>query len=145
LYYFYLKSPDGTDLGRKDVNTAEVMVSCDGDEGKLTRAVVKSATPTGVKVSAQDLPKVPIQLLGGKLLGKFSRAWVSVIVGRERRVKGSRRLYGTLIDPAAGTFILGYADVDSGQLFPSVDGKLSKDWGSAEVLLRLLVEGRPQR
>jgi hypothetical protein len=94
-----------------------------------------------VSLSVNDLPKVPIDLPGGNLLGWLAKIHASLLIGQEWK-KGSR-LYGTLIDSPAGTFPLGYADLKTGTLHPSVHGKLSKDLDTAEKYLRHVVERSP--
>jgi hypothetical protein len=94
-----------------------------------------------VALSAHNLPKVPIDLPGGNLLGWLTKIHTSLLIGQEWK-KGSR-LYGTLVDSPAGTFSLGYADLKTGRLHPSVDGKLSKGLDTAEKYLRRVVERSP--
>ncbi|MCU1362972.1 MAG: hypothetical protein JWM55_800 [Acidimicrobiaceae bacterium] len=140
----YLKASDGRDLGWKNVNTGEIEVTCDGDDAKLVRAVLESATPTRVTLAPENLPKIALNFPGGKLLAKVAPLWALVLIGQEWRSKGVNRLYGTLIYPGEGTYSLGFADLDTGKLEPSVDGKIGKDFGSAVSYLQLLVERRPK-
>jgi hypothetical protein len=142
-YRLYLKSSEGRDLGWKDALSNEVVMTCDGDEEKLARAVLEYSTPEGVGLSFEDLLSVPIRNRGAKLIGWLSRARIGVLVGQEWSKGQSRRLYGTLIDPVNGTFKLGYVDLKSGDLHPAVDGKLARDLGSAEKFLRHLADRRP--
>lgn len=144
MFRLYLKASDGSDLGWKNVNTGQIEMSCSGDDAKLVRAVLESATPTGVRLAAKDLPKVALDFPGGKLLARFTPLWAQVLVGQEWRSKGVRRLYGTLIHPETGTFALGFADLDTGKLEPSVDGQIGKDFGTAVSYLQLLVDRRPK-
>jgi hypothetical protein len=138
---FYLKDFHGTPLGWKDAISEEVTLECAGDDRKLADAILSAATSTGIALSAQALPRVPVSLLGRKLLGRFVRAHVSVLVGQVWRK--NNRLYGTLIDPRSSTFKLGYVDLTTGYLRPSIQGRLSKDHQTAEYYLRVLRERQP--
>jgi hypothetical protein len=140
----YLKASDGIDLGWKNVNTGLIEVTCKGDDAKLVRAVLESATPTGVTLAAENLPKIALNFPGGKLLARLASLWALVLVGQEWRSKGVHRLYGTLIYPDGGTYSLGFADLVSGKLEPSVDGRIGKDFGTAVSYLQLLVERQPK-
>jgi hypothetical protein len=145
LHRLYLKASSGDDLGWKDVNTQEIQISCEGDDAKLARAILESATPVSVTLSAEALPRLPINVPGGKLVGWLTKVRLSVFVGQEWNKGATHRLYGTYIDPLNGTFSLGYADLKTGKLHPSVTGNLSKDLGSAEKYLQLVVDRRPVR
>jgi hypothetical protein len=139
----YLKSSDGTELGWKNVHTGEIELYGDGDDARLARAVLESASPTRVTLAAANLPKVALAIPGGRLLAQFASLRAMVLVGQEWTTKGTRRLYGTLISPGYGTFILGHADLRTGELHPSVDGDVARDHASAERYLQLLFERRP--
>jgi hypothetical protein len=137
----YLKDAHGTQLGWKNAISEEVTLECTGDDRRLAGAVLAGATPTGIALSAQSLPRVPVSGLGRRLLGRFARAHVSVLIGQLWRRK--QRLYGTLVDPDASTFKLGYVDLSTGVLRPEIPGPLSKDHQSAEYYLRLLRDRQP--
>jgi hypothetical protein len=137
----YLKDVHGTQLGWKNVISEEVTLDCTGDDHTLAGAVLAGATATGIALSAQALPRVPVSGLGRKLLGRFARTHVSVLVGQVWRRK--QRLYGTLVDPDASTFKLGYVDLVTGDVRPEIHGPLSKDHQSAEYYLRLLRDRQP--
>jgi hypothetical protein len=140
----YLRSDAGADLGWKDVNSLQVELTCDGDDAKLAQAVLEFATPVGVPLPSDALPKVPIDIPGGRLIGWVTKVWMAVCIGQEWRKGSGQRLYGTLVDPMCGTFHLGYADLKTGRLTPSVQGNLSKDLGSAERYLKLIVDRQPE-
>ena len=141
LHRLYLKTSSGEDLGWKAVNSQEIHLDCDGDDARLARAVLESASPVGVALSAHDLPKVPVDLPGGSLIGWLTKVHTSLLIGQEWKKGG--RLYGTLVDSPAGTFALGYADLKTGALHPSVTGKLSKELDTAENYLRRVLERSP--
>lgn len=143
-FRLYLKASDGNDLGWKDVNTGLVTLSCGGDDAKLARAVLESATPTGVTLAAENLPKIALAFPGGKLLAKLGPVGAPVLVGQEWRSRGVYRLYGTLIYPGDAAYALGFVDLSTGKFFPSVEGKLGKDYAPAVNYLQLLDERRPK-
>ncbi|MFI4971043.1 MAG: nuclease-related domain-containing protein [Hyphomicrobiales bacterium] len=140
----YLRASDGSDLGWKNVHTGQVQVTCDGDDAKLVRAVLDSASPTGVTLAAENLPKIALDFPGGKFLARLGPLWAPVLIGQEWKSKGVHRLYGTLIYSGDGSYSLGYADLDTGRLHPAVDGKLGKDYAPAVKYLQLLTERRPR-
>ncbi len=140
----YLKSSSGCDLGWKNINTGEIELTNAGTDTELIQAVLKSATPAGITLAIEQLPKLPLKIPAGKLLAHFAQLRAMVLVGQEHSLRGSRRLYGTLIDPGAGTFALGHADLQSGTLHPKINGNLSKHLSSAEIYLQLLVERLPK-
>lgn len=141
----YLKMANGEDLGWKDVRTGAVHLTCEGGDERLVEAVLKSATPFGVKLPTDEMPRVPAELLGSRLVGRISRVYVSLLLGQEWRKGATKRLYGRLIDRAEGHFDLGYVDLSSGELRPSIDGKLNGRLRSAADYLQALAEGCPAR
>jgi hypothetical protein len=104
---------------------------------------LKAATETGVPLAAESLPRVPVTLLGGQLLGRVARKYVAVLIGQQWRKGQTRRLYGTLIDPVEGHFELGYVDLVTGDLRPKVDGGLNKNLGTGKGYLGRLAERDP--
>jgi hypothetical protein len=142
----YLKDDQGTELGWKDTIGGEVTLTCSEDNSaKLVTAVLNAATETGVPLAAESLPRVPVTLLGGQLLGRVARKYVAVLLGQEWRKGATRRLYGRLIDPVEGHFELGYVDLVSGDLHPAIDGGLNKNLGTARGYLGRLAERDPAR
>jgi hypothetical protein len=139
----YLKDDHGTDLGWKDTIGGDVTLTCSDDNAKLAQAVLKAATETGVPLAAESLPRVPVTLLGGQLLGRVARKYVAVLIGQQWRKGQTRRLYGTLIDPVEGHFELGYVDLVTGDLRPKVDGGLNKNLGTGKGYLGRLAERDP--
>ncbi len=138
----YLKSPGGADLGWKDLGAGAVHVECSGDDAELVEAVLRDASRSGIGISAEDLPRLALDLPAGKLLGLMGHVWVSVLLGWESG-RRPHRLYGTYLVPGAGTFPLGFVDLSTGALFPSIHGKLGPDFQCAEEYLRLLWERWP--
>ncbi|MHB8458256.1 MAG: nuclease-related domain-containing protein, partial [Acidimicrobiales bacterium] len=141
----YLKNSGGEDLGWKDIATGTVTLSCAGDDARLGETVLKAATLTGTPLAASDLPRVPVRALGSRLLGQVSRSYVGLLLGQEWRKGNQQRIYGHLIDRAEGHFELGYVDVSTGALHPSVEGNLNKSLGQPRRYLERLRNGAPQR
>lgn len=140
----YLRDPSGASLGWTDVNTGARQIDCTGDDAKFAEALLAAADPTGVKLGPDEVPKMATQLWGGRLLSRIARFHMSVLVGQEWRNYGKHRLYGTLIDPAASTFHLGYVDLKDRSLHPSTTGPIGKDRGPAERYLGFLLLRYPQ-
>ena len=139
----YLKDDHGTDLGWKDTTSGEVTMTCAGDNAKLAQAILKAATQTGVPLAAGDLPRVPVTLLGGQLLGRVARKYVAVLLGQEWTRR--KRLYGRLIDPTEGHFELGHVDLVTGDLHPAIEGNLNKNLGTGKGYLEWLAARDPAR
>jgi len=139
----YLKDDHGTDLGWKDTISGEVTMTCAGDNAKLAQAILKAATQTGVPLAAGDLPRVPVTLLGGQLLGRVARKYVAVLLGQEWRKR--KQLYGRLIDPIEGHFELGHVDLVTGDLHPAIEGNLNKNLGTGKGYLEWLAARDPAR
>lgn len=132
----YLRA-NGEELGWKDVPTGAVTLTCEGLDAPLAKAVLDSATPFGVRLPADEMPSVPVDLLGSRVAGR-SRIYVGLLIGQEWRKGEHRRLYGRLIDRAEGHFDLGYVDLRTGEARPSIDGRLNGRLRSAEHYLERL-------
>jgi hypothetical protein len=139
----YIKSHEGNDLGWKDVNSGQLTLSCSGPEAKVVQAVLNNASLVGVTLATDDLPQVGFKVPGGKLLAWMKLFSSNVLVGQEWSKRGTRRLYGTLISPGYGTFQLGFVDLKNGQIQASVNGKVAKDFDTAERYLQVLYERMP--
>jgi len=139
----YLRNSDGLTLGWTDVNTGARSVDCTGSEAKLAEALLTAADPTGMKLTASDLPKVATRLRGGRLLSKIALMHMSVLVGQEWRRYDKHRLYGTLIDPSATSWELGYVDLKTRTSHPSSEGNLSDTRGPAKRYLDYLLVKMP--
>lgn len=134
----YLNDRDGRTLGWTDLTTGAVELDCATDDEPFVKTLLDAADPTGIKVGAGDVPKVPTRLFGGRLLSRVARLHTSLLVGQEWRNFGKHRLYGQLIDPAIDEFDLGWIDLKTGELHPSGDGPLSRDRGEPANYLRVL-------
>ena len=126
------------------VNTGAVAVDCHGDDAKFAEVLLAAADPKGLKDVAGDLPKVATRLRGGRLLSKVARLHTSVLVGQEWRRFDKHRLYGTLIDPWATSWDLGYVDLKTGGIHPASDGNLSELRGPASRYLEYLKYKLPE-
>lgn len=141
--HLYMKSADGDDLGWKDMVTGAVTMTDGGPDPELASAVLRAATATGVPLASADLPKVPVQAFGARMLGRVTRTWVAVLIGHEWRKGTAHRMYGTLIDPVEGHFKLGYVDLSNGRVHPDVDGLINKNLGTATGYLERLRDRSP--
>ena len=121
------------------MNTGARSIDCAGADAKFAEALLAAAGPTGVKVEPGDVPKLPTQLWGGRLLSRIARLHMTVLVGQEWRNHGKHRLYGTLIDPAVSTYDLGYVDLKDRTVHPTGAGPVAKDRGTAERYLQILL------
>jgi len=139
----YLRNSDGVTLGWTDVNTNSLSIECTGSEAKLVEALLSAADSTGVKLTASNLPKVATRLRGGRLLSKIALMHMSVLVGQEWRRYDKHRLYGTLIDPSATSWALGYVDLKTRTSHPTSDGNLSDTRGPAKRYLDYLLLKMP--
>lgn len=139
----YLRNSDGETLGWTDVSTNAVSIECQGDEARFAEVLLAAADPTGMKLTADDLPKVATQLRGGRLLSRVARLHTSVLVGQEWRRYDKHRLYGTLIDPSDRSWNLGHIDLKTRTVHPSSSGPLSKERGPAEDYLKYLLYKMP--
>ena len=137
----YVRDEDGDEFGWKDVQNGSLHL--DRDDDVLVRAVLKGATPTGLRIEQPDVPKLRIPIRGGRLLSLFGRLYCTAIVGSQWRKKGYNRLYGTLVNPTDGVFDLGHVDMDTGWVRPASTGPLSRDRGPAERYLALLRDRSP--
>lgn len=138
----YLKTPEGRDLGWKDLRSNSVSITCSGDDAQLVEAVLKNASPTGIGVSAEELPRIALDVPAGKLVGRVGHRWKSVLLGWESK-RGGHRLYGTYLVPGAGTFPLGHVAMSTGAVSPLIAGAVGPGLRSAEEYLHLLWERWP--
>ncbi|CAN5488764.1 hypothetical protein BH10ACT3_BH10ACT3_00350 [soil metagenome] len=137
----YLKDEFGEELGFKDYVTGDITLTAPDD--RQAAAVLAAATPTGLQLAAGDLPKLPIDVRGGRLLGLFGRLYATVMVGSLWEAKGKRYLYCTLANPTDGVFDLGHVDMATGWVKPKIVGPVSRDRGPAERYLALLRDRSP--
>ncbi|MGB3411815.1 MAG: nuclease-related domain-containing protein [Microthrixaceae bacterium] len=139
----YLKDEHGEELGMKDLVTGEIKLSFHDDV--LAKAVLRGATAKGVALEQGDLPKLPIDIRGGRLLGLFGRIYTTAMIGSVWNGPGKRYLYGTLANPVDGVFELGHVDLKTGWAKPKSQGPVSRDRGPAERYLALLRDRHPVR
>jgi hypothetical protein len=100
--------------------------------------VLGRATATTLGLHADDIPKVPTDLPGARVLGRLGGLWMTFLVGHRWRKGSKDRLYGWRLNPTDGLAELGYVDLTNGRLHPLHDKPLGKDLGVPErYLMRL--------
>jgi Holliday junction resolvase-like predicted endonuclease len=140
----YLNDTQGTTLGYKDLNANQVSVTGDADP-EIVRAVLRHAHPGGLGLVRSELPRIPIQLPGGRLIGALGRLWTSFLIGQHWRRAGKDRLYVTHALPGQGIFDVGYADLTTGTLYPTSTEPLGKELRPPRRYLELTLERYPRR
>jgi hypothetical protein len=140
----YLNDVDGETLGFKDLVSGEIKVGVPEQE-KVVRGVLANAHVGGLSLSRSALPKIPIQLPGGRLLGHLGKLWSRFLIGHHWRRGAKDRLYVTHAVPDQGIFELGYVDLASGLLHPSSDEPLAKDLREPQRYLLRVAERYPRR
>jgi hypothetical protein len=140
----YLNDVEGETLGFKDLVTGEINVGVPEQE-KVVRGVLANAHAGGLQLSRSSLPKVPIQLPGGRLMGRLGGLWSSFLVGNHWRRGAKDRLYVTHVVMDQGIFELGHIDLASGTLHPSSDEPLGKDLREPGRYLLRVAERYPRR
>lgn len=138
----YARSDRGEELGWKDVLTGELHI--DGDH-PFVHVVLGAATPAGTQLGASQIPKIPIDVRGGRLLGALTRIYMGVFIGQRWEKGGKRRLYGTLATPSDGVFRLGWVDLETGFVRPETTGPLCDGRRPAEYYLGMLRDRMPER
>ena len=137
----YIRDEDGEQFGFRDLKSGTNQLDHAGDV--LVDAVLNASTSHGLDLAELDVPRVPINVPGGRLLSLFGKINTTVIVGSLWVSGGRRRLYGTLANPTEGPFDLGHVDLAAGQIHPASSGALSRDRGPAERYLTLLRDRHP--
>lgn len=137
----YMHDQDDEELGVKDLNSGRITLTHEDDE--IARAVLRSATTKGVELRPQDLPKIPLEIPGGRVLGWVGKLYTTVLVGSLWSRGDKRNLYGTLANPADGVFDLGHVDLTTGWVKPRTEGPVAKDYSPAERYLAILRDRCP--
>jgi hypothetical protein len=140
----YLNDVDGETLGFKDLVTGEINVGAPEQE-KVVRGVLANAHAGGLQLSRSSLPKIPIQLPGGRLMGRLGGLWSSFLIGNHWRRGAKDRLYVTHVVMDQGIFEIGHVDLASGSLHPSSDEPLGKDLREPRRYLLRVAERYPRR
>ena len=141
----YLKRSDGGDLAWKDLRSGNITMLCDDESVPLVSAVLRGASGRGVALDSAAVPRVPVELLGSKRVGRWSQTYWGVLLGQEWTSRLAHRLYGRLIDPVEGHFELGYVDLTSNAVMPASTAKLSRNLGAPDRYLeRLLGSWHPE-
>jgi hypothetical protein len=140
----YLNDVEGKTLGFKDLVSGEVTVSV-ADEAKVVQSVLANAHAGGLSLSRSALPKIPVRLPGGRLMGHLGKLWRSFLIAQHWRRGGKDRLYVTHVVMDQGIFELGYIDLASGALHPSSEEPLGKDLREPRSYLARVAARYPRR
>jgi hypothetical protein len=140
----YLNDVDGETLGFKDLVSGEIKVGVPEQE-KVVQGVLANAHAGGLSLGRSSLPKIPIQLPGGRLIGRLGGLWSSFLIGYHWRRGPKDRLYATHAVMDQGIFELGYVDLTSENLHPSSEEPLAKDLREPRRYLLRVAERYPRR
>lgn len=135
----YLNDERGTTLAFKDLATGEITVQ-EEPQARTAQAVLAHAHPGGLGLALDELPRIPVDLPAGRLLGALGGLWRSFLVGQHWRGGGKDRLYVTHALPSQGIFDLGHIDLRANTLYPSSARPLGKDLRPPERYLELTLE-----
>lgn len=109
----------------------------------LVRAVLRAATPSGLQLLPASLPKVPVEVVGGRLMGRLGGLYKIALIGHRWRKGSTDRLYGTFASPTEGVVALGYVDLVTGEMHPSGGDPVAKDRQAPADYLRRLHQDLP--
>ena len=140
----YLNDEHGGALAFKDLASGEIAVQDEARE-KTARAVLAHAHPGGLGLALDELPRIPVDVPVGRLLGALGGLWRNFLVGQHWRGGGKDRLYVTHALPGQGIFDLGHIDLRAGSLHPSSSRPLAKDLRTPQRYLELTLERYPRR
>ena len=140
----YLNDEHGNTLAFKDLATGDITVQ-DEAQAKAAQAVLAHAHPGGLALALDELPRIPVDLPVGRLLGALGGLWRSFLVAQHWRGGGKDRLYVTHALPGQGIFDLGHIDLRAGSLHPSSSRPLAKDLRPPQRYLELTLERYPRR
>jgi len=144
LRRLYLNDEEGDTLGFKDLISGDISVTA-AEQEKVVRGVLANAHAGGLSLSRSALPKIPVRLPGGRLLGHLGKLWCSFLIGQHWRRGGKDRLYVTHAAMDHGIFDLGYVDLATGVLFPSSNEPLARDLREPRRYLERVAERYPRR
>lgn len=133
----YINDESGQSLGYKDTVAGSIAVT-EPHMDAAVRGVLAHATARDLGLRAEALPKIPIDVPGGRLLSVVTRTWVSFHIGYRWRRGTADRLYGWRADPTEGVAELGYVDLATGRIHPRQTEPLGKDLGTPERYLERL-------
>lgn len=139
----YLNDVDGKSLGYKDLTAGQITVT-EHDQSDVVRGILKNAHQGGLSLSRSDLPKIPVRVPGGRILGHLGRLWSSYLVAQHWRKGAKDRLYVTHAVMDQGIFELGHIDLGSGSMHPSSNEALAKDLREPQRYLERVAERYPQ-
>lgn len=133
----YVNDESGRSLGYKDTVFGTIAVTEPGMDAAV-RGVLANATAMELGLRAEVLPRLPVDLPGGRLLGAVTRLWMTFHVGYRWRKGTAARLYGWRAGPTQGVAQLGYVDLATGRTHPKQTEPLGKDFGTPERYLERL-------
>lgn len=131
----------GRRLGEQQRDGAVAVLAPEHDA--LVRAVLRAATPSGLQLLPAALPKVPVEIAGGRLMGRLGGLYKVTLIGHRWRKGRTDRLYGTFATPTEGVTPLGYVDLLTGALHPSGAEPVAKDRRAPADYLRRLHQDLP--
>jgi len=137
-----LHDEHGDRLGTKEVASGEVRTEHRDDE--LALAVLEAARGDGLGLDPARIPKVPVDLPGGRLFGWLSGVYTSLLVGHLRRAPGGGvQLEGTWANPSDGVVRLEHVDLASGGVVVTAPGRIARDGATAARYLAVLRDRCP--
>jgi hypothetical protein len=139
----YLNDDEGVSLGYRDLVADQIIVSVD-DKADVVRGVLANAHSGGLALSRSQLPKIPVRIPGGRLLGHLGRLWSSYLVAQHWRKGSKDRLYVTHVVMDRGIFDLGHVDLGDGTLHPSSGEPLADDVREPVRYLERVLERYPR-
>jgi len=140
----YVNDQAGDSLGFKDLVSGDITVSVQ-EHADVVRGVLCNAHPGGLSLNRSALPKTPVRLPGGRLLGHLGNLWCSYLIGQHWRRAGKDRLYVTHAVMDQGIFELGHVDLATRLLHPSSEEPLAKDLREPRRYLERVAERYPRR
>jgi hypothetical protein len=137
----YLFDHGGHQLGWKNLSDGRIVLTYERDQ-RLTRAVLAAASPYGLDLPKETVPRVPVQVPGGSFVSALTRTYTTIHIGRHWNKGQFDRMYCTAADPIEGVHDLGWVDLLTGARHPTHE-VLPDDWAPADQRLRWLLERRP--
>lgn len=138
----YVSDETGLSLGYKDTVSGTIAIT-EPARDAVVRGILAHATATSLAIHAEALPKIPIEVRGGRLLGAMTRIWMTFHVGYRWRKASADRLYGWRADPNLGAVELGHVDLATGRTHPVHREPLGKDLDLPEKYLARLRDHFP--
>lgn len=132
----YLKDEGGETLAYKDLATGVVAVT-DDTVDEHVRQLLENASAASVGLTKATVPKIAVDVPGGRLLSSLTRTWRTFHIGHRWRKGALDRLYCIRADPREGVDELGFVDLTDGTLHPVHDKPLGPDLAAPRRYLEL--------